>query len=170
MGTVSRLSRYAGSTLIAGLVALPVASIALVSQGQSRVRLGIVVEVDSTRPVTVAVATTPGIGLSPGERAEGWPELNRPQEKRAQTEGTATLIFPDRLSFCRTKWAWKANPPPRAALQLRLDDDTYLVSPGRVVGRGTWRVQVGDAFERQPDEPGRPPLYLLRVWATLVEL
>jgi hypothetical protein len=173
MEKVRRRSRLIGHCIIAAVVGLPVASIALITKGTARARIAVVLEMGGpSEPGTVTLATTPGMGLSPAERRLGADELNEYQEVTAPLAESTWLLLPETVYFCHTSPSW-VRPRPRLFLALRFSDgdDTYYVGPGQVHGNGAWRLDAGD-FERQPDEPGKAPLYILRLkaerWSPLV--
>jgi hypothetical protein len=166
MEKVRRRSRLIGNCIILAVVGLPVASLALITKGTARARIGVLVETSSPPdPGTVTLATTPGMGLSPLEQRTGAEELNEYQEVTAPLAESTWLLLPETVYFCHTSPTW-VRPRPRLFLALRFsdDDDTYYIGPGQVHGNGAWRLEAGD-FERQPDEPGKPPLYILRLKA-----
>lgn len=166
METVRRSSRLIGHGIIAAVVLFPLASTLLITHGTARARIGVVVETSGPpEPWTATLATTKGMGLSPLERMMGAEELNEYQEVAAPLSESTVLLLPARVSYCHTSLAW-VRPRPSLTLALRFSDsdDTYYVGPGLVRGNGAWRLDAGD-FERQPDEAGKPPLYLLRVRA-----
>jgi len=181
---VSKSARRTGRVII-GAVLLAFCAMcglgATTIQGLPRARIGIVGSVDPSmltvgtgQPPTLMASLPGGYGLTPSEVRQGLPALNKVGGQEAVLSGPITVAFPP-TSYCVTHFIWQPTPPPPALFILRFSDapaEEYMVwRTGYFVRRNgihvpneqaTWRLQVG-AFDHDPRDEERPPLWLLHV-------